>query len=144
MTLKPSSLIMMLWTFNMEWERYWGQDKQHTLWARMLILVLNEQIYHMQHIAMNLESISYRLIVTDIHIVLHKIDSCFYQLKKSSQEVMYSSKHSYSNYMYFIGCETCDKSIWTSNKSFLNTNTIIKHGIPRIYQIYISFVNIGF
>ena len=50
---------------------------------------------------------------------------------KSIQEVMYYSKFFNSNYMKFVGYETCEKLIWTSDEGFRNTNTISKHGITK-------------
>ena len=43
---------------------------------------------------------------------------------------MHSYKCFNSNYMEFVGCETCDKLIWTSGDVCRNINTIIKQGIP--------------
>ena len=44
---------------------------------------------------------------------------------------MYSSKGFNSNYMDFVGYETCDRLIWTSGEGCINTNTISKQGIPK-------------
>ena len=45
---------------------------------------------------------------------------------------MYPSKCFNSNYMDFLGYETCDKLICTSGKGCRSTKTIIKQGIPNI------------
>ena len=33
--------------------------------------------------------------------------------------------------MEFVGYETCDKILWTSDEGFRNTNTISKNGVPK-------------
>ena len=44
---------------------------------------------------------------------------------------MYSYKCFNSNYMGFVGYETCDKLIWKSGDGCRNTNTIIKQDITK-------------
>ena len=75
MTLKLYSLLIMLWTLNIPLERYLVLDKYHNIWERMIILVLLERIYHMQHLNMDLENLSFKYIFTDRHIVLQKTGS---------------------------------------------------------------------
>ena len=87
----------------------------------------------MQHLTMNLENISLKLITADRGIVLHK--NCLIyknKLVKLGQEVIYSSGCFNYNYMYSDGYETCDKLIWASNNGCINTNTLSKQGIPKI------------
>ena len=68
----------------------------------------------MQHLTMDLKNLSPELIITDRHIVLHKNYLIRGKTEKSGQEVMYSYKGFNSNYMEFVGYETCAKLIWTS------------------------------
>ena len=52
-------------------------------------------------------------------------------MEKSVQEVMCSYKCFNSNYMEFVGYETCDTLIWSSGEGYRNANIIIKQVIPK-------------
>ena len=84
----------------------------------------------MQHLTMNLENISLKLIITDRHTVLEK-KSHIWREYESSQEVTYSSKYFIYNYMEFVGYETQDKLLRTLGEGYRYTNTISKQGIPK-------------
>ena len=72
----------------------------------MLILVLDEQIYHMQNLTMDLENLSLKFIITEGHIFLQKNWLIYKKNRKSGQEVIYSSKCFNPNYTELVGYET--------------------------------------
>ena len=77
-------------------------------------------------------NLNLKLIITDRHIFLQKFQLIIEKKGKSGQKVMFSSKYFNSNYMEFVGYETCDKLIWTPGKGFRNKNTISKQDVPKI------------
>ena len=83
----------------MELEMDLGLYKEHNLWELMLVVVLDENMYHMKHPNMDLKHISLRLIITKRHIVLKKIDSYTQKTGKLGQEVGYFSQCFNSNYI---------------------------------------------
>ena len=86
----------------------------------------------MQHLTMDLESLSLKFNITDGNIVFYKKYLISRKTGKSCQEVKHSSKSFDSYYMDSVCYETCDKLIWTSEKCFRNTNTTINQGITKI------------
>ena len=89
----------------------------------MLILVPDEKIDRTEHLTMDLESISTKLIIADRGTVLQN-NQLIPEEKtgKPYQEEMYSSKIFNSNYIEFDGYETNEKLIWTSGEGCINTN----------------------
>ena len=84
----------------------------------------------MQHITMELENQSLKLINTDRYSFPETLARIRRKLEKSGQEVIYYSECFNSIYMDLVGYETCDKLICTYGEGCRNKNTISKHGIP--------------
>ena len=69
----------------------------------------------MQNLTIDLESLSLKLIITEIHIFIQKNWLISQKSEIAGKEVIYSSKCFNFNYIEFIGYEIRDKLIWTSD-----------------------------
>ena len=62
--------IIMLRTFNFQLKRYFGIEKEHTLWDLMLILIPEEQMDHIQYLTMELGNKGWKSIIKYRHFLI--------------------------------------------------------------------------
>ena len=104
----------------------------------MLILILEEEISHMIHLTMDLLNQSLNFIITDRYIFFLQNSSYKSNVEKAGQEVMYYSKQISSNYMRFVGYDTCDKLIRISGEGNIIIIKISIQGTPKTHINKIS------